>query len=29
MKIAVALLALLFVGVIGAHFLIADRGQVT
>ena len=28
MKVAVALLALLFVGVIGAHFLIADRGQV-
>jgi HemY protein len=27
-KIAFALLALLFIGVIGAHFLIADRGQV-
>jgi HemY protein len=27
-KIALALLALLFIGVIGAHFLIADRGQV-
>ena len=28
MKIAAWLLALLFVGVLGAHFLIADRGQV-
>jgi HemY protein len=28
MKVAIALLALLFLGVIGAHFLIADRGQV-
>src|SRR5262249_33485539 len=27
-KLALGLLALLFIGVIGAHFLIADRGQV-